>query len=846
MDIDLRLPSGDLDKEDEEPNSMAMLNGEDKLHIREGIPLVNTIEAHDDRVAEHSRAPDFVEYKEDMNLEPLSGMEFASHQEAYTFYQEYARSMGFNTAIQNSRRSKTSREFIDAKFACSRYGTKREYEKATNRPRARQVTKQEPDSATGRRACGKTDCKASMHVKRRPDGKWIIHSFVKEHNHDLLPAQAVSEQTRRIYAAMARQFAEYKNVVGLKNDSKNAFDKGRNSALEAGEMKCLLNFCVHMQNMNSNFFYAVDIGDDLQVKNLLWVDAKSRHDYINFSDVISFDTTYVRSKYKMPLALFIGVNQHYQFLLLGCAFVSDESEATYSWIMHTWLKAMGGQTPKVIITDVDSSMRSAVVKIFPTAQHSFFLWHVLGKVSENLAHVIKEHDNFSRKFEKCIYRSWTDEEFDRRWQKLLVRYDLKDNEWFQSLYEERRLWAPTYMKDTFLAGMSTVQRSESVNSFFDKSVHKKTCVSEFVKQYDFIIQDRYEEEAKAESDTWNRPPILKSPSPLEKHMSNLYTHAVFKKFQVEVLGAVACHPKEERQEDVMATLKTFRVQDLEKNQDFVVSWNEMKPEISCICHLFEYRGYLCRHALIVLQMCGLAMIPPQYVLKRWKKEAKDRQMGELSEQIPSRVQRYNELCRRAMKLGEEGSLSQESFALALRSMEEAFVNCLSLNNSGKALPEPGASTSHGLLSTEDDSQSRSLNKTAKKKSAAKKRKVNTEAEIMTIGPQDNIQQIDKLTSRAVTSLDGFYAPPQNPPGMVQLNLMAPARNYYDSQPIISGLGLNSMAPTHDSFFSTQQGMHGLVQGQMDFFRPPTSFTYGIRDDSNVRSAQLHDDGQRHP
>ncbi|MBN8157131.1 hypothetical protein J0J30_24365, partial [Vibrio vulnificus] len=79
-------------------------------------------------------------------------------------------------------------------------------------PRARQ-TKQDPENGTGRRSCSKTDCKARMHVKRRSDGKWVIHSFVKEHTHKLLPAQAVSEQTRKMYAAMARQFAEYKDVV---------------------------------------------------------------------------------------------------------------------------------------------------------------------------------------------------------------------------------------------------------------------------------------------------------------------------------------------------------------------------------------------------------------------------------------------------------------------------------------------------------------------------------------------------------------------------------------------------------------------------------------------------------
>ncbi|KAK7271552.1 hypothetical protein RJT34_27538 [Clitoria ternatea] len=217
MDIDLRLPSGEHDKEDEETTTIDnMLDSEEKLHNGgiDGRNIVDTgIEVHALNGGDlNSPTVGMVMFKEDTNLEPLSGMEFESHGEAYSFYQEYARSMGFNTAIQNSRRSKTSREFIDAKFACSRYGTKREYDKSFNRPRARQ-NKQDSENSTGRRSCSKTDCKASMHVKRRPDGKWVIHSFVKEHNHELLPAQAVSEQTRRMYAAMARQFAEYKTVI---------------------------------------------------------------------------------------------------------------------------------------------------------------------------------------------------------------------------------------------------------------------------------------------------------------------------------------------------------------------------------------------------------------------------------------------------------------------------------------------------------------------------------------------------------------------------------------------------------------------------------------------------------
>lgn len=841
MDIDLRLPSGEHEKEEEESNGIInMLDGEDKLHNLDGVSgtmvdMEDKLHVEDDGDM-NSPVTEMVEFKEDTNLEPLAGMEFGSHGEAYSFYQEYARSMGFNTAIQNSRRSKTSREFIDAKFACSRYGTKREYDKSYNKPRSRQGSKQDPENASGRRSCAKTDCKASMHVKRRPDGKWIIHRFEKEHNHELLPAQAVSEQTRKMYAAMARQFAEYKNVVGLKNDSKSPFDKGRNLALEEGEASILLEFFVQMQSMNSNFFYAIEVNEDQRLKNLLWVDAKSRHDYINFSDVVSFDMTYIRNKYKMPLTLFVGVNQHYQFMLLGCALLSDESVTTLSWVMQTWLKAMGGQAPKLIITDQDRVMKSVISEVFPSVRHCFCLWHIMGKVSETLSHVIKQNDNFMAKFLKCIYRSWTDEEFDKRWQKFIDRFDLKENDWIHSLYEDRKHWVPTYIGDAFLAGMSAAQRSESVNSFFDKYVHKKTIVPEFLKQYEPILQDRYEEEAKADSDTWNKQPALKSPSPFEKHVSGMYTHAVFKRFQIEVLGAVACIPRRERQDE---TTTTFRVQDFEKNQEFTVIWNELKSEVSCICHLFEFKGFLCRHAMIVLQICGLSTIPSQYILKRWTKDAKSRYlMGEGSDQVQSRVQRYNDLCQRALKLGEEGSLSQESYNFAVRALEDTFGTCMSVNNSNKNLLEAGTSAGPGLLCIEEDNQSRNMGKTNKKKNPTKKRKVNLEPDVITVGAQDSLQQMDKMNTRSAP-LDGYFGPQQ---GMVQLNLMGPPRdNYYGHQQTIQGLGqLNTIAPNHDGYYGTQTNMQGL--GQMDFFRPP-GFTYGIREEPNMRSA--HDDASRH-
>lgn len=97
-------------------------------------------------------------------------------------------------------------------------------------------------------------------------------------------------------------------------------------------------------------------------------------------------------------------------------------------------------------------------------------------------------------------------------------------------------------------------------------------------------------------------------------MSMIYTHEVLKKFQVEVLGASACYPPKEKEDGI---IKTFKVQDFEKNEGFVVKWHAGTHHISCLCRMFEYCGFLCRHSMSVLQSLGISSVPPYYILKRW-------------------------------------------------------------------------------------------------------------------------------------------------------------------------------------------------------------------------------------
>lgn len=786
---------------------------------------------------------DIVAVEPEKDFELHEGTEFQSHEAAYSFYQEYAKSMGFTTSIKNSRRSKKSKEFIDAKFACSRYG----------------VTPESDGGGSRRPSVKKTDCKASMHVKRKRDGKWYIHEFIKEHNHELLPAlayhfrihrnvkeksnmdilHAVSERTRKLYVQMSRQSGGYADVGYLRNDLNYQFDKGRYLALDEGDAQVMLDYFMHIKKENPNFFYAIDLNENQSLRNLFWVDAKSRNDYPSFSDVVSFDTSYVKSNDKMPFAPFVGVNHHSQAMLLGSALVSDLSRATFVWLMKTWLRAMGGRAPKVFITDQDKALEAAIKEALPNSRHCFSLWHVLERIPETLSHVIKQHENFMGKFNKCIYKSLTDEQFDMRWWKMVGRFELQENDWIHSLYEDRKKWVPTYMRDTFLAGMSTSQRSESINAFFDKYIHKKITLKEFVRQYGTMLQNRYEEEAIADFDTWNKQPALKSPSPWEKQLSSVYTHAIFKKFQGEVLGVVGCHPKRENEEGAYTT---YSVSEFEKGENFMVMWNEAKLEVFCSCLLFEYKGFLCRHAMIVLQLCGFSSIPSHYVLKRWTKDAKSRDSAvEGRERIQTRVQLYNDLCKCAIELGEAGSLSEDSYNIAFRALEETLKTCEIVNNRSVAESSTNALC---IRDVEDENQGVLPTKTSKRKSATKKRKVQSEPEAEIHETRDSLQQMENLSSDGMTlSVNGYYGTQQNVQGLLQLNLMEPPNDgYYVNPQSMQGLGqLNSIAPTHDGFFGAQQSMHGL--GHLDF-RPP-SFSYSLQDEPSLRSSQLHGNTARH-
>lgn len=65
------------------------------------------------------------------------------------------------------------------------------------------------------------------------------------------------------------------------------------------------------------FTYRVLADRDSRVKNLMWTNGNSRMQYRFFGDVVTFDTTYKTNLYDMPFGLFVGVNNHFQSIILA-------------------------------------------------------------------------------------------------------------------------------------------------------------------------------------------------------------------------------------------------------------------------------------------------------------------------------------------------------------------------------------------------------------------------------------------------------------------------------------------------------------------------------------------------
>ncbi|CAK9170378.1 unnamed protein product [Ilex paraguariensis] len=635
---------------------------------------------HDDEIRE-------TQSKKERPL-PTVGLEFESFDETYDFYNIYAKELGFGIRVSNSWFRSKRKERYRAKLSCSSAGFKKKSE--ANHPR--------PETRTG--------CPAMIVIKLIDSKRWRIVEVKLEHNHPVNPEvkRFYKSHKKMILAAKKAQHTEpvkevhtiklYQTSIvdaGCNGNSKdderdgiNPVDHSKHLELREGDAYAVYNYFCRMKLTNPNFFYLMDLDDEGRLRNVFWADARSRAAYNYFSDTIVIDTSSLANKYEIPLIYFVGVNHHGQSVLLGCGFLGHESVEYFVWMFEAWLACMLGQHPKVIVTDQSKPLQIAVSKVFPQARHCYCLWHIIQRVPEKLGG-LKGYEAIKRQLNKAVYDSLKIAEFESSWANMINQHGLVDNRWLQSLYEDRQQWVPVYLKDISFMGMIPIKENEGLSAFFDGYVHKHTSFKEFVDKYDLALQRKHMKEALGDLESTNSSLELKTKCNFELQLSKVYSKEIFKKFQSEVEGMYSCFNT--KQVSVNGPIITYIVKERvevgggEKEvRYYEVLYETTQVEIRCICSLFNFKGYLCRHVLNVLNYNGVEEIPSQYILPRWNKDYKrkflpDRDPSDVDVNNP--VQWYNNLYSRVTQVVEEGAQSREHYEAALQGLEE-LLNKFSL------------------------------------------------------------------------------------------------------------------------------------------------------------------------
>lgn len=216
---------------------------------------------------------------DDSGKKPQVGMEFDSEVAARTFYDTYARRIGFNIHGQYSR-SKPDGPIVSWDFACSREAFKRKNIES---------------------------CNAMLKVERKNSGNWVVMKFVEEHNHSTSPTKAHHLRSRRDFAGGTKSVLKkvdnsddvYVHTDGNhisyepSHGSRNTSLAGANHHPQTSwwtyyvrpcsqkrtlgkDAQSLLDYFKKMQVESPGFFYAIQLDDENRMTNVFWADARDR------------------------------------------------------------------------------------------------------------------------------------------------------------------------------------------------------------------------------------------------------------------------------------------------------------------------------------------------------------------------------------------------------------------------------------------------------------------------------------------------------------------------------------------------------------------------------------------
>ena len=230
------------------------------------------------------------------------------------------------------------------------------------------------------------------------------------------------------------------------------------------------------------------------------------------------------------------------------------------------------------------------------------------------------------------------------------------------------------MKEAFTLDIRSTQLSESLNSSFKACMKPGINIIQFFKHFERVDAEKRYNESRCEYESRHKLPRIRyGHSPILRQLAEVYTHIVFDLFhhEFDLFLATNIRQRNESQYPFEYVIALVGVEG-----GWKVLFDPVQSSISCSCRKFETFGILCCHALKVFEANDVKIVPDQYILKRWTKNAQsgiifDARRNEVMEDPKlSSIQRYKQLCPIMIRLVADVSPFEDLHELVQNGMHD--------------------------------------------------------------------------------------------------------------------------------------------------------------------------------
>ncbi|XP_042027286.1 protein FAR1-RELATED SEQUENCE 5-like [Salvia splendens] len=552
-------------------------------------------------------------------LNPVVGQRFQSLEFAIAFYDVYTRVVGFDTSKQGVRKvdEVTTWYYV----VCNREGHKKSIHDDQLNARSGFSMKRQRLS----KRCG---CKASISFKYFSDNG---HPGYMKFILDCSKANIGPTLTFKVLKETLGGFDLVGCTVG---DIRNA-SRDIKAYAHGFDVQMVLDDMAKKKEMSESYTYHYEVNENNQLVALFWCDGLMKRNYHMFGDIVAFDTTYNTNRYCMIFCPFTGKDNHGSPVTFAVGLLCNEKTGAFGWLFRRFVECMG-IAPKMIVTDQDNGMRSAIEEVLVGTRHRWCMWHIMHKLSTKIPNRLLRDEAFKKEFSACV---WSDllepDEFEEEWKRVVESHGLEDFDWFNSLYEHRHFWIPTYFRDFPMGSMiRTTSISESENSFYKRFLKPRANIAEFYMNFNHAVEFQRNSRTALDYHDATALPILATTLPFEKHASTLYTDTMFRKIQEEIVeGNDRCRVLGFSSTEFVDTYKPGD----SNRKSYLVTHDRSAESYYCECKLFGRHGYLCRHIFFIFRNNELKKIPEKYCQSRWVKTPLAKAVhGEIHDDIPTR------------------------------------------------------------------------------------------------------------------------------------------------------------------------------------------------------------------